>query len=373
MAAFDPAPTPAPPPAPPAAPLVMAAQAPAAFTSAQVPVDDEEDKLIRAGRRAPVLAWTKNGEGRAPGPQPALAPTDPVTTGGVRPPDSYASYGSGYGAGGYGGPEIGGSAPAGAYGGARGPARPLAAAERDEFNTKLQPTRLEGVRAGHLGNRDFVLAMGAQIPCTLETAMSSDQPGFVSCVVSRDILSDNGRVVLLDKGTQIVGEYRGGLKRGQNRMFVLWNRAKTPTGVIVSLASPGTDALGRAGFSGEVDTHFFERFGAAMLLSVVDDGLSLGVAALQAGNGGGTTTNVFVPTAIAQGARSSAAIAVQESINIPPTLNKNQGESVNVFVARDLDFSSVYGLRVTESRTRVLDRASSGDFGPAPAVVVTKP
>lgn len=45
------------------------------------------------------------------------------------------------------------------------------------------------------------------------------------------------------------------------------------------------DALGRAGFSGEVDTHFFERFGAAMLLSVVDDGLSLGVAALQAGNG----------------------------------------------------------------------------------------
>ncbi len=57
--------------------------------------------------------------------------------------------------------------------------------------------------------------MGASIPCILETAISSDQPGFTSCIVSRDILSDNGRVVLLDKGTQIIGEYRAGLKRGQ--------------------------------------------------------------------------------------------------------------------------------------------------------------
>lgn len=372
--AFEPAPAPAPPPPAPPRPagqyMTLVQPAPATPPAA---VDEDEDKLIRAGRRAPVMAWTKNGAGRAAGPQPALAPSDPVTTGGVRAPESaaYASLGGSYGDAGFGPVLEGPGGYGGGYGG-RGPGRPAAAAERDEFNTKLQPTRLEGVRAGHLGNRDFVLAMGTQIPCVLETAMSSDQPGFVSCVVTRDILSDNGRVVLLDKGSQIVGEYRGGLKRGQNRMFVLWNRAKTPTGVIVNLASPGTDALGRAGFSGEIDTHFFERFGAAMLLSVVDDGLSLGVAALQAGNGGGAT-NVFVPSATTQGARSSAAIAVQESINIPPTLNKNQGESVNVFVARDLDFSSVYGLRVTESRTRVLDRASTGDFGQAPALVTVKP
>src|SRR3954471_20975455 len=69
--------------------------------------------------------------------------------------------------------------------------------ERNELHSKLQPTRVEGVRAGHLGNRDFVIAMGTPIPCVLETAMASDQPGYVSCVVTRDILSDNGRVVLL--------------------------------------------------------------------------------------------------------------------------------------------------------------------------------
>lgn len=58
--------------------------------------------------------------------------------------------------------------------------------------------------------------MGASIPCILETAISSDQQGFASCIVSRDILSDNGRVVLLDKGTQIVGEYRAGLKKDKS-------------------------------------------------------------------------------------------------------------------------------------------------------------
>ncbi len=79
--------------------------------------------------------------------------------------------------------------------------------------------------------------MGTSIPCVLETALSSDQPGFTSCVINRDVLSDNGRVVLMEKGTQVVGEYRGGLRRGQKRLFVLWNRAKTPTGVIITLAS----------------------------------------------------------------------------------------------------------------------------------------
>lgn len=136
--------------------------------------------------------------------------------------------------------------------------------DEQRFNGLLRPTKLEGSRAGALGNRNFIVAMGTSIPCVLETALASDQPGFTSCVINRDVLSDNGRVVLMEKGTQVVGEYRGGLQRGQKRLFVLWNRAKTPNGVIVTLASPATDALGRAGVDGYVDTHWWERFGSAL-------------------------------------------------------------------------------------------------------------
>ncbi|EJF78860.1 Type IV secretion system protein virB10 [Candidatus Bartonella washoeensis] len=112
--------------------------------------------------------------------------------------------------------------------------------------------------------------MGTSIPCIFETALNSDQPGFASCVINRDILSDNGRVVLLDKGTQVVGEYRGGIKQRQSRLFVLWTRAKTPNGVIIPLASPATDSLGRAGFDGNINTHWWERFGSSLLLTVID-------------------------------------------------------------------------------------------------------
>lgn len=235
--------------------------------------------------------------------------------------------------------------------------------EEQRFTGLLRPTQLEGSRAGTLGNRDFIVAMGTSIPCILETALASDQPGFTSCVINRDVLSDNGRVVLMEKGTQVVGEYRGGLQRGQKRLFVLWNRAKTPKGVIVTLASPATDALGRAGVDGYVDTHWWERFGSALLLSIVGDATSYANSQLQ-------DSNVDAQNTTSTG-QQAAAIAVEQSINIPPTLLKHQGELVSIFVARDLDFSGVYRLRVTEPRNRILDRAVLGDFSPA-STLVTK-
>ncbi|MGG6898281.1 type IV secretion system protein VirB10 [Rhizobium sp. BR 315] len=235
--------------------------------------------------------------------------------------------------------------------------------DQQRFDGLLRPTRLEGSRAGTLGNRDFIVAMGTSIPCVLETALASDQPGFTTCVINRDVLSDNGRVVLMEKGTQVVGEYRGGLQRGQKRLFVLWNRAKTPKGVIVTLASPATDALGRAGVDGYVDTHWWERFGSALLLSIVGDATSYASSQLQ-------DSDVDAQNTTSAG-QQAAAIAVEQSINIPPTLNKHQGEQVSIFVARDLDFSGIYRLRVTEPKNRIFDRAVLGDFSPR-STLVTK-
>ena len=219
------------------------------------------------------------------------------------------------------------------------------------------------MRAARLPNRHLMVTQGTAIPCVLETAMSSDVAGFVSCVVERDVMSDSGQVVLMEKGTQIVGEYRGDLRRGSRRMFVLWTRAKTPTGVIVALSSPATDALGRSGFDGEIDNHFFERFGGALLLSIVNDAGQIAASRL-------SQANVQV-NSIQNSGQSAAAIATEQSINIPPTLYKNQGELVSVFVARDLDFSSVYRLRLAEGRTQILDRTIVG--GIAGPQRVTKP
>ncbi len=321
---FEPAKEPAQPVAAP-----PAVQLPTPVLTEEKPADD--DKLLDAARRAPVMAY---------GAEKTQSTRRQQGDAGADPDANYVPLGN----------------TPGSLGGER-------ENEDQRFNRMLTPTQLQGSRAGMLGNRDFIVPMGTSIPCVLETALSSDQPGFTSCVISRDVLSDNGRVVLMEKGTQIVGEYRGGLRRGQKRLFVLWNRAKTPKGVIITLASPATDALGRAGVDGHVDTHWWERFGSAILLSIVGDVTSYANSRLRdSGVDAQNTTRA---------GQQAAAIAVEQSINIPPTLIKHQGGLVSIFVARDLDFSSVYGLRVTEPRNRIYDRAVLGDFTPD-STIVTK-
>ncbi len=225
----------------------------------------------------------------------------------------------------------------------------------ETFNHLLKPTVLEGIRASTLGNRNYIITMGTSIPCILETAINSDQQGFASCIVSRDILSDNGRVVLLDKGTQIVGEYRAGLKKGQKRLFVLWNRAKTPNGIIISLASPATDNLGRSGIDGDIDNHWLERIGSALLVSLIKDATSYANKRLSKKQDNEETETI-------SSGQNIANILIENYANIPPTLSKNQGEMVNVFVARDLDFSGVYKLKVIENKKQIINRAVSKNF-----------
>lgn len=215
-------------------------------------------------------------------------------------------------------------------------------AERaDGLEAKLNPARLEGSRATLLIDRNMFVTKGAFLDCALETAISSDLAGMTSCRLTRDVYSTSGKVLLIERGSKIVGEYQSGLQKGKARIFVLWSRIETPTGVIVKLDSAGTGPLGRSGHSGFIDTHFWERFGSAILLSLIDDvGNSL---SNQASGDNNTSFG-----SIGDAAENSASIALKDSINIPPTLIKHQGDHINIIVARDLDFRSVYALKATD-------------------------
>ena len=226
---------------------------------------------------------------------------------------------------------------AGPSGGGIGEEIVEAAPVGDAFDRLRRASSITTARARRLGDRNLLLSAGASIPCTLQTAMDSSLPGQVVCLVGRDVWSDNGAVVLLEKGARVLGEYRQGLRTGEGRLFVLWVRATTPSGVAIQLASPAADALGRAGFGGEVDRHFWRRFGGAVLLSVVDD------AAVAAVGRQGDRDMARLPS-------DAAGIALDRSIDLPPTLRKPQGSQVTIMVAQDLDFSDVYGLSAAEGR-----------------------
>ena len=152
--------------------------------------------------------------------------------------------------------------------------------------SRIAPTqRTAAVRAQVLPAQRLLLPKGAFIDCTLETAIDSTLPGMTTCVMATDAFGVDGNVVLLERGTKLIGETRGQVQQGAARVFVLWTEARTPTGVIVPLDSPGADELGRSGLPGEVNRHFWERFGAAMLVSVID-GAVQAAASLRATDGG---------------------------------------------------------------------------------------
>lgn len=215
-----------------------------------------------------------------------------------------------------------------------------APARAGDLQQRLQPMRLNPSFAGTLPDRDMLLTQGTMIDCALETKIVSTVPGMVSCHLTRDVYSTNRRVVLLDRGSKVVGFYQGGLTQGKARIFVNWSRVETPQGVIINLDSPGTGSLGEGGLGGYVDTHFWERFGGAIMLSLIDD-FAVAITP-QRGISGDNNQVSFSNTSDA--AQEMAAKALENSINIPPTLYKNQGERVAIFVARDLDFRGVYGL-----------------------------
>jgi len=203
----------------------------------------------------------------------------------------------------------------------------------------LSPTQTAMRQASQLGNRNFLLAKGAFIDCALQTRLDSTVPGMTACVVTRNIYSDNGKVLLIERGSTMTGEYQSNMRQGMSRIFVLWNRIKTPSGVVVNLDSPGADPLGGAGLPGYVDTHFWQRFGGALMLSLVDD-VARGLTS-QINSGG---NNQFNLNSTGDATQDMAAEALKNTINIPPTLYKNQGEQIGIYVARDLDFSSIYDV-----------------------------
>jgi len=200
----------------------------------------------------------------------------------------------------------------------------------------------ETVYASKIRNPSMTVAQGTMIPGILETAIQSDLPGMLRAIVSDDVYSFDGSTLIIPKGTRLIGQYKSGLSLGQVRVFVIWDRLIRPDAVSITLASYGSDSLGRSGLDGFVDTHFIERFGSSMLLSLIDTGLQIGAQKMDNKD----TATVAIETG--SDFSSAAQTALEHAIDIPPTIHVDQGKKINVFVGKDLDFSTIEGFENAE-------------------------
>ena len=258
---------------------------------------------------------------------------------------------------------------------------PLAREQESDPNRRfLNQTAAAGVETAQASqNRriDALVPQGTMIRAVLENAVVSDLPGMVRAVTTEDVWSFDGRRILIPSGSRLIGDYRSAIARGQTRVFIVWTRMLRADGVSVQLGSPGADDLGRAGNAGFVDNRYVERFGAAIVLSVVgaasqflaglgvretsDNGTTVTVTdpvtgittTTQTGGGGGFTQTDRARQIAAQTTSQTltqlAQDALRESIAIPPTIHLDQGTRVIVFVRRDLDFSGLYPDPVREA------------------------
>lgn len=191
------------------------------------------------------------------------------------------------------------------------------------------------IMASRMAHPSTTLAQGTMIWATLETRIASDLPGMVRAITAEDIYSEDGSQILIPKGSRLVGQYSSGIQQGQQRIFVLWQRLIRPDHIDIQLNSPGTDPLGTAGFGADaIDRHFIEQFGQATLLSLIGAGAAnVGVDSQAQPNSASAYRE-----ALSNSFSQSAQNALQSRGNISPTLYKNQGQPINVFVSRDLDF-----------------------------------
>ena len=182
------------------------------------------------------------------------------------------------------------------------------------------------------------------IPCILDTAMDSTLAGAIRCHTTEDILSPE-HVLLMPAGTQIMGKYKNDAgAQGGNRLFAFTGSAITKDGIPVPLDSEVADGVGRAGIDGQVDHHYMERFGAALVLSVADAGLQLGQAELSKSG----QTNLNIGGGGGGGLAGLAQTILNKTINMPDTIYVQPGKQITIVTDHPISFEDALHVTTIE-------------------------
>lgn len=199
---------------------------------------------------------------------------------------------------------------------------------------------------------DLYIPENTAIPCSLDYHFVSDRAGKIRCTVTSDIWSASGHTKLIEKGTSATGVYQSGLdtgmKHGQGRAFIIITKLRTrqpPYLDIPLVDSAAAGALGEAGVDGWIDNHFGQRFGGALMMGMIPD-----IGAWATNNAGSKDRRTDYTENSRQAMAEMARTTLENSINIPPTLYKNQGDIINLITGQDIDFSSIYTLRMAHAR-----------------------
>jgi type IV secretion system protein VirB10 len=216
-----------------------------------------------------------------------------------------------------------------------------------EFHTNPQEVALEqkaangtvhkpdgsqpGASNSSTGKR-YVLFEGTVLETLLINRLNGTFSGPVNCLVTNDIYSHDGQLVLIPAGTKALGEAKKVEAFGQQRLAVFFHRLIMPDGFSVTLDQfKGLNQIGETSLRDKVNNHYFQIFGASLAIGVLG-----GIA--QAGTGNVYTNSAFDQARAGFGASlaNSSMQILDKFLNVLPTVTIREGNRVKVYLAGDL-------------------------------------
>lgn len=200
----------------------------------------------------------------------------------------------------------------------------------------------------------YMITAGNVIPALLVSGLDSDLPGTILAQVGENVFDTaTGRYLLVPQGSKLVGTYQSASVYGQERVQISWERLIFPNASSIELAGmPGADQSGYAGFTDQIDHHYLQTFGTALLMSSISAGQMVGQLTAFGSSTyspyGYAPPSQWALAGEAAGAGASGQLgqvgqqSLQQGMNRPPSLKIRAGYEFNVMVTRDLVLAGPY-------------------------------
>lgn len=180
---------------------------------------------------------------------------------------------------------------------------------------------------------------GTIISGALTTGLRSDLPGAVLGQVTEDVFdSRTGRVLVIPKGSRLVGTSDAQIAQGQSRVRILWSRLILPDGRAAILdGATASDTQGFAGLEDRVDNRWGERWRAAGLTTL------LAISAAAADGDETDRLTQAIRDGVGSGVDQTGRDVLAQGMAIPPRLTVRPGFAFRIILTDDLVLAGVSG------------------------------
>ena len=191
----------------------------------------------------------------------------------------------------------------------------------------------------------YMIRAGFVIPAIMISGINSDLPGQVMAQVSQNVWdTTTGRFLLIPQGTRLIGAYSSDVAYGQERVLMAWQRLIFPDGKTFDIrAMPGADSAGYAGFTDQINNHWFRTISSAILMS----GVIAAVDLSQDNNNSSDSSDRqragdALSEALDQTLGQVLGQIISKNLNVAPTLEIRPGYRFNVIAFKDMTLPGPY-------------------------------